>query len=138
MIKMLKQSKNVSKNLPKTIFTQGTQKTLLSPDFQRQKEDLAACCLKILFFQTAQSFAHFAHVVLLTSCFFGNFPWLSPAWIWRKFLIKHRGLNITQFCSISVSFASMYFFFILNLRCWSFKKSFCQSSFLIWFLVIKV
>ena len=78
---MLKQSKNVSKNLPKTIFTQGTQKTLLSPDFQCQKEDLAACCLKILFFKRPNHFGHFAHVVLFTSCIFGNFPWLSPAWI---------------------------------------------------------
>ena len=62
MIKILKQSKNISKNLPKTIFTQGTQNMLLSPDFQHQKEDLAACCLKILFFQTAQSFC----AILLT------------------------------------------------------------------------
>ena len=53
---MLKQSKNTSKNLPKTVFTQETEKKLLLPDFQHQKEDLAACCLKILFFRTAQSF----------------------------------------------------------------------------------
>ena len=53
---MLKQSKNISKNLPKTRFTQGIERTLLSPDFQHQKEYPAACCLKILFFQMTQSF----------------------------------------------------------------------------------
>ena len=53
---MLKESKNTSKILPKTIFTQETEKPLLSPDLQHQKEHLAEDCLKVLFFQTTQSF----------------------------------------------------------------------------------
>ena len=59
---MLKESKNTSKILPKTIFTQETEKPLLSPDLQHQKEHLAEGCPKILFFQTIQSFC----TILLT------------------------------------------------------------------------
>ena len=78
---MLKQSKNISKNLPKTIFTQGIQKTLLSPDFQRQKEDPAACCLNILFFQTAQSFWA---ISLMWYCLLLVFLGISRGYIWHR------------------------------------------------------
>ena len=78
---MLKQSKNISKNLPKTIFTQGIQKTLLSPDFQRQKEDPAACCLNILFFQTAQSFCT---ISLTWYCLLLVFSGISRGYIWHR------------------------------------------------------
>ena len=78
---MLKQSKNISKNLPKTIFTQGIQKTLLSPDFQHQKEDPAACCLNILFFQTAQSFWA---ISLTWYCLLLVFSGISCGYIWHR------------------------------------------------------
>ena len=88
---MLKQSKNVSKNLPKTIFTQGTQKTLLSPDFQRQKEDLAACCLKILFFQTVQSFCAFRSRGIAYFLFFWEFPVAISCMDLTKIFNKSQG-----------------------------------------------
>ena len=78
---MLKQSKNISKNLPKTIFTQGIQKTLLSPDFQHQKEDPAVCCLNILFFQTAQSFWA---ISLTWYCLLLVFSGISCGYIWHR------------------------------------------------------
>ena len=90
---MLKQSKNVSKNLPKTIFTQGTQKTLLSPDFQRQKEDLAACCLKILFFQTVQSFCAFRSRGIAYFLFFREFPVAISCMDLTKIFDKTQGVE---------------------------------------------
>ena len=115
MIKMLKQFKNTSKNLPKAVFTQETENMLLSPDFQCQKEDLAVCCLKILFFLSSSIILHnFAHVVLFISCFFRNFQWQFLKWIWWRFLIKHRGLEHN---SISLHFYKLcqHVFFILKL-----------------------
>ena len=75
---MLKQSKNTSKNLPKTVFIQETEKTLLSPDFQCQKKELAACSLKILFFRTAQSFCA---ISLMWYCLFHIFSGISRGYL---------------------------------------------------------
>ena len=88
---MLKQSKNISKNLPKTIFTQGIQKTLLSPDFQRQKEDPAACCLNILFFQTAQSFCTISLTWYCLFLFFREFPMAISCMDLTKIFNKTQG-----------------------------------------------
>ena len=87
-------------------------------------------------------------VILLTRyCWLYFFPWIPLGYPLngsiKDFLSNHRegrgrAVNRIQFLSISVSFSSMYFFFISKLRCSSFRKSFCWLGFPIGSLVIRI
>ena len=69
-----------------------------------------------------------SHVILLRwYCRLYFFPWIPRGdplnGSVKDFLSYHRGVTIIQFCSISVSFGSMYFFCLFCFFCFLFITS---------------